>query len=111
VRNVQGAHLQGLKTRYRQDIRAEPHLPSAVPVTTCAIPGLGVFHSLVASIQQSCVCAVRGAHLLGSTARIQRDIRSDCFCSCTLRYCWAENVLLLGFIVQSDILAVMIAWS
>jgi len=67
----------GLETRDRQDIREEPHLVSAV--VTCAVPGLSVFHSLVVSIWQHWVCAVRGARLMGSSARIQRDIRADCF--------------------------------
>jgi len=99
----------GLETRNRRDIRAEPHLVSAV--VTCAVPRLNVFHSLVVSIWQHWVCAIRGAHLLGSPARIQRDIRADCFSSCKLRCCRTDCVLLLGLNVQSDIFAVMIAWS
>jgi len=30
---------------------------------------------------------IPGAHLLGSTARIQRDIRAERFCSCKLCCC------------------------
>ena len=53
----------------------------------------------------------RGAHLLSSTARIQSDIRLYCFSCCKLRCYLAKCVLLLSFNVQSDIFAVMIAWS
>ena len=88
--------------------KAEPQLIFAVVI--CAVPGLSAFYS-VASILQSWVCVIRGVHLLGSTARIQRDIRWDCFCSCKLRCCRAERVLLLEFNVQSDIFAVMIGRS
>jgi len=107
--DIPGAHLQGSKTGNRQDIPAAPQLIFAVVI--CAVPGLSVFYSFVASILQSWVCTIRGVHLLGSTARIQRDIRSDCFCSCKLRCCRAECVLLLDFNVQSDIFAVMIGRS
>jgi len=80
-------------------------------IVSCAVPGLSKFYSPVVSISQTRVHNIPGAHLLGSTARIQRDIRSECFCSCKQCCCRAECVLLLGFNVQSDILAVMIAWS
>jgi len=79
------SNLQGRKPRNRQDIRAERQRVSAV--LTCAVPELGVFHSLVFSISQPWVCA----HLLGSTARIQRDIRADCFCSCEVHCCRADQ--------------------
>jgi len=82
-----------------------------IAVVTCADPGLSIFYSLVVSIWQLRVCAIPGAHLLGSIARIQRDIRADCFCSCKLRFCRAECVLLLGFNAHSAIFAVLIAWS
>jgi len=65
---------------------------------------------LVVSIVHPWFCTIPGAHL-GSTARIQRDIRADCFCSCTVRCCRAECVSLVSFNVQSDIFAVIIAWS
>jgi len=106
--DIQGANLHGSKTRNRQDNRVEPQRVSAV--VTCAVVGLSVFYCLV-SIRQPWVCAIPGAQLLGSTAGIQRDIRADCFCSSKQRCCTAERVLLLGFKVQSDIFAVMIAWS
>ena len=44
-------------------------------------PGLSAFYSLVVSIPQPRVCTIPGAHLLGSTAHIQRNIRADCFCA------------------------------
>jgi len=99
----------GIETRNRQDNRAEPQPVSAD--VTCAVPGLSAFYSLVVSIQPTWVCAVRSARLLGSTARMQRDIRSGCFCSCKLRCCRPECVLLLGFNKPCNIFAVMIAWS
>jgi len=105
VCDIPGANLQGSKTRNRQDIYADPQPVSAI--VTCAVPGLSVFYSLVVSSLQPLVCVFRGAHLLGSTARIQRDIRSDCFCSCKLRCRRAECVLLLCFNVQSDIFVVI----
>ena len=83
--DILGAHLHGSKTCNRQAIRAEPQIIFAV--VTCAVPGLSVFYSLVVSIWKPCVCAIRCAHLLGSTARKERDIRADCFCSCKLRCC------------------------
>ena len=54
---IPGAHLQGSKTRNRQNIRAEPLLISAV--VTCAVPVLRAFYSLVISIQKPRVCAIR----------------------------------------------------
>ena len=102
------AHLQGSKTRNRQNIPAEPQTVFAV--VTCAFPGLSVFYSIVVSIQQPWVCAIPGAHLR-STDCIQRDILADGFCTCELQCCRAECVLYPGFNVQSDIIAVMIAWS
>ena len=56
-----------------------------------------LFYSLVVSIWQSRVCAIPGAHLQGSIARSQSDMRSGCFCNCDLRCGRAECVLLLGF--------------
>jgi len=99
VCDIPGALLQDSKTRDRQDIRAETQLVSAV--AACAVPVLSEFYSLVVSIWQPWVFAIRGAQLR-STARIQRDIGADCR---------AECVLILGFNAQSDIIAVMIAWS
>jgi len=98
-----------LEHHNRQDIRAEPQFISAV--VTCAVPGLSVFYSLVVSIWQLWMCVIPGSHLLVSTACIQKDIRADCFCSCNLRCCMAECVLLLGFNVQSDLFTVISAWS
>jgi len=43
-------------------------------------------------------------HFTYLTAHIRRDIHVDCICSCELRCCRAECVLLLGFNVHSDIL-------
>ena len=102
-------NLQSSKTRNRQDIRAEPQTVFAI--VNYAVPGLSVFYSLAASTWQSRVRAIPGAYLLGSTARIHRDVRAHCSCSFELRCCRAECVLLLGFNVQSDIFADMIAWS
>ena len=65
---------------------------------------------LVVSTWQTWVCTIPGAQLLGSPARIQRDIRADCFRSCELHCCRAECILLRGSNVQPDIFAVMIAW-
>ena len=90
VCDIPGANLQGSKTRNRQDIYADPQPVSAI--VTCAVPGLSVFYSLIVFISQPWACAVWGAHLLGSIARIQRDIREDCFWSCKLRCCWADCV-------------------
>jgi len=83
----------------------------AFAVVSSSIPGMTGFTSLFVYIYQPWVCAIPGAHLLCSTTRIQRDTRADCFCSCTQRCCRAECVSLVGFNVQSDIFAVMIAWS
>ena len=85
----------GFETRNRLDNRAEPKRVSAV--VSCALPGLIEFYSPVASVWQTKVCAIRGAYLLGSTARMQKNIRADCFCRCKLRCSRAECVLLLGF--------------
>jgi len=68
-------------------------------------------YSLIVLNCQPWVCAIRGPHFLGSTARIQSDILADCFCWCKLPYCNAKCVLLLGFNVQPHIFAVMIAQS
>ena len=67
----------GLETRNRQDVLSEPQLVSEI--VTWAVSRLSVFYSLVVSIQRAWVCAIRSVHLLGSTARIQRHIRADCF--------------------------------
>jgi len=107
VCDISSEHLQGSKTRHRQDICAEPQPVSAV--VTWALSGLSVFYSLV-SIWQPWVWAIRDAHLLSLTDRIQTDNRSDYFCSCKPRCCRSECVLLLGLNVQSDIFAIVIAW-
>ena len=69
VCDIPGAHLQGSEACNWQDIRAEPHLISAI--ATCAVTGLSVFYSPVASIQQCWVCAIWVAHL-GSTKRFSK---------------------------------------
>jgi len=83
---------------------------TAFAVVSYAVPGLSVIHSLVVSIWQPWVCAIYGAHLLGSTACIQRGIYSDYFFSCKLCCCMAKCVILLCLNMQSDIFPVMIAW-
>jgi len=76
----------------------ETLVQTAFAVVTCAVPGLSVFYSLVVSILH-----------FWARVLVFRGIRSYCFCSCDLRCCTAECVLLVGFNVQSDIFAIMIA--
>ena len=108
VCDIPGAHLPSSKPRNRQAIHTEPQCVSAAVNLRCS--GTECISPLVVSIVHPWFCAFPGAHL-GSTARIQRDISADCFCSCTVRCCRAGCVSLVGFNVQSDIFAVMIAWS
>ena len=64
VCDISGAHLQGSKTRNRQDIRAEPQLISAV--ASCAVPGLKVFYTLILLLRSSNPgCALFEAHTSG----------------------------------------------
>jgi len=56
----------------------ETFAQTAFALLSCAVPGLSEFYSPVATISQPWGCAIPGAHL-GSTARIQRDIRADVF--------------------------------
>jgi len=71
----------GLEVSNRQDNRAEPKLVSAV--VSCTLPELIEFYSPVIHIGQTRVCAIRGTHILASTARIEKDIRADCFADVT----------------------------
>ena len=110
VCDIPGEHLQGSKTRNRQYIRAEPQPVSAVvpELFQCWV----YFTPLLCRSSNPWVCAIRSAEPMGSTARIQRDIGADCFCSCN-RAVAGLTVLysLIGFNVQSDIFAVLIACS
>jgi len=107
--DIPGAHLQGSKTCNGRDIRAEPQLISSL--VTCAVQGLSAFTPLLLRTRNPGLALFETQTLLGWTARIQKVIRSDCFYGCKLRCCRAECVLLLGFNVQCDTFAVMIAWS
>jgi len=63
---------------------------TAFAVVSCAVPGLSVFYSLDFSISLPWVCVIPGAHL-GSTVRIQWDIRADDFCSCEQWWFYAQK--------------------
>ena len=107
--DIPGAHLQGSKTWNGRDIGAEPQLISSL--VTCAVQGLSAFIPLLLRTRNPSFALFEAHTLLGWTAHIQKIIRSDCFCSCKLRCCRAEFVLLLGFNVQCDTFADIIAWS
>jgi len=89
----------------------ETFAKTAFAVVSCAVPGLSEFYSPVCFYLAILGVRYSRRSPAGLDCSYSKSIRSDCFCSCKLRYCRAECVLLLGCNVQSDIVAVMIAWS
>ena len=91
---IPDAHLLDSTARMRRDIRAEPQ--TIFVFVNCAVAGLCVFYSSVYFDHSTASVLFQAQHLLGSSARIRRDIRADGFCSCELR-CYRVECLLLPF--------------
>jgi len=108
VFDIPGAHLQGSKLVIDKTIAQSRSL--FLQLWPALFQGWVCFtHLLLRSSKLG--CGLFEAHAWARLLVFTETFVQTVFCCCNLRYCRAECVSLIGFNVQSDIFAVMIAWS